>query len=131
MTDDKLHSPITCPECGNPAVGSSVNVGDLLRTVCEVWLGRRDRRRTRRRVGRGGTRTMSERYVEIEDGEWAVWSTVVEDWVATELSEHDLVVRAGQRASVQQAALADLLADGVLNRASDQFACEWRAERDS
>lgn len=42
---------------------------------------------------------MSDIYVEYDNGEWAVWSTVIDDWVATGLTEHELVVRAGQRAS--------------------------------
>jgi hypothetical protein len=41
---------------------------------------------------------MSHRYIEIEDGRWAVWSTVVDGWIATDLSKDDLVEWAGERA---------------------------------
>jgi len=44
---------------------------------------------------------MSHRYIEVEDGCWAVWSTAVDGWIAADLSEDDLIEFAGERAREQ------------------------------
>ena len=41
---------------------------------------------------------MSHRYVEVEYGRWAVWSTITDGWIATGLPENDLIEFAGEQA---------------------------------
>ena len=61
---------------------------------------------------------MSHRYIEIEDGRWAVWSTTVDGWIATDLSEDELIEWAGERARDQAEVRAEERIETIRNAES-------------